>query len=135
MVQKEELIARHVSGRLKVAPEHTEDDVLYLMRKPSFRGSGRVYTRACVWMITCVIYLCGQCHRGGREVLDGLAALAAYIGRYGFVGSVAVRYDSAHRQIPCRKPSFQLPLFGKPSLDKYHEEILEMSVEDNGSKD
>lgn len=27
--------------------------------------------------------------------------------------------------------SFQLPLFGKPSLDKYHEEILEMSVEDN----
>lgn len=33
----EELIARHVSGRLKVAPEHTEDDVLYLMRKPSFQ--------------------------------------------------------------------------------------------------
>ena len=32
-----ELIARHVSGRLKVAPEHTSDSVLYLMRKPSFR--------------------------------------------------------------------------------------------------
>ncbi len=32
----EELIARHVSGRLKVAPEHTEDRVLRLMRKPSF---------------------------------------------------------------------------------------------------
>ncbi|MDE7389306.1 MAG: YgiQ family radical SAM protein [Muribaculaceae bacterium] len=32
----EELIARHVSGRLKVAPEHTEDAVLDLMRKPSF---------------------------------------------------------------------------------------------------
>ncbi len=32
----EELIARHVSGRLKVAPEHTEDYVLELMRKPSF---------------------------------------------------------------------------------------------------
>lgn len=31
-----ELIARHVSGRLKVAPEHTEDHVLKLMRKPSF---------------------------------------------------------------------------------------------------
>ena len=31
-----ELIARHVSGRLKVAPEHTSDRVLYLMRKPSF---------------------------------------------------------------------------------------------------
>lgn len=32
-----ELICRHVSGRLKVAPEHTSDAVLYLMRKPSFR--------------------------------------------------------------------------------------------------
>ena len=32
-----ELITRHVSGRLKVAPEHTSDSVLYLMRKPSFR--------------------------------------------------------------------------------------------------
>lgn len=32
----EELIARHVSGRLKVAPEHTEDAVLDVMRKPSF---------------------------------------------------------------------------------------------------
>jgi uncharacterized radical SAM protein YgiQ len=31
-----ELITRHVSGRLKVAPEHTSDRVLYLMRKPSF---------------------------------------------------------------------------------------------------
>lgn len=33
----EELISRHVSGRLKVAPEHTSDHVLQLMRKPSFR--------------------------------------------------------------------------------------------------
>ena len=32
----EELIRFHVSGRLKVAPEHTSDDVLMLMRKPSF---------------------------------------------------------------------------------------------------
>ncbi len=32
-----ELIIRHVSGRLKVAPEHTSDRVLYLMRKPSFQ--------------------------------------------------------------------------------------------------
>lgn len=31
-----ELIARHVSGRLKVAPEHTSDRVLRIMRKPSF---------------------------------------------------------------------------------------------------
>ncbi len=33
----EELIARHVSGRLKVAPEHTADSVLKFMRKPSFK--------------------------------------------------------------------------------------------------
>ncbi|MDE6722285.1 MAG: YgiQ family radical SAM protein [Bacteroidaceae bacterium] len=33
----EELITRHVSGRLKVAPEHTSDHVLELMRKPSFK--------------------------------------------------------------------------------------------------
>lgn len=32
----EELIAHHVSGRLKVAPEHTEDAVLDVMRKPAF---------------------------------------------------------------------------------------------------
>lgn len=32
-----ELIKNHVSGRLKVAPEHTSDKVLYLMRKPSFK--------------------------------------------------------------------------------------------------
>ncbi|MBO5538788.1 MAG: YgiQ family radical SAM protein [Prevotella sp.] len=32
-----ELICRHVSGRLKVAPEHTSDHVLQFMRKPSFR--------------------------------------------------------------------------------------------------
>lgn len=32
-----ELICRHVSGRLKVAPEHTSDNVLKLMRKPPFR--------------------------------------------------------------------------------------------------
>lgn len=32
-----ELITRHVSGRLKVAPEHTSDHVLQLMRKPSFQ--------------------------------------------------------------------------------------------------
>lgn len=31
-----ELIAKHVSGRLKVAPEHTSDAVLHVMRKPSF---------------------------------------------------------------------------------------------------
>ncbi|APY01379.1 YgiQ family radical SAM protein [Lacinutrix venerupis] len=32
----EEVMTKHVSGRLKVAPEHTSDPVLKLMRKPSF---------------------------------------------------------------------------------------------------
>ncbi|PQJ76266.1 YgiQ family radical SAM protein [Polaribacter gangjinensis] len=32
----EEVMTKHVSGRLKVAPEHTSDNVLKLMRKPSF---------------------------------------------------------------------------------------------------
>lgn len=32
-----QLITRHVSGRLKVAPEHCSDEVLKLMRKPSWQ--------------------------------------------------------------------------------------------------
>ena len=32
-----EVIKNHVSGRLKVAPEHSSDDVLKFMRKPSFK--------------------------------------------------------------------------------------------------
>ena len=33
----EQVILRHVSGRLKVAPEHTSDATLRVMRKPSFK--------------------------------------------------------------------------------------------------
>ena len=33
----EELISKHVSGRLKVAPEHTSERVLEIMRKPDFK--------------------------------------------------------------------------------------------------
>lgn len=33
----QELITKHTSGRLKVAPEHTEDHVLQYMSKPTFR--------------------------------------------------------------------------------------------------
>ncbi|MBK3518709.1 YgiQ family radical SAM protein [Carboxylicivirga marina] len=33
----QELIEHHVSGRLKVAPEHTSDQVLKIMRKPTFK--------------------------------------------------------------------------------------------------
>lgn len=45
-----ELITRHVSGRLKVAPEHTSDRVLRLMRKPPFSQFGRfkaLFNRIC----------------------------------------------------------------------------------------
>ena len=45
-----ELITRHVSGRLKVAPEHTSDHVLKLMRKPSFSqfyDFKRLFDRIC----------------------------------------------------------------------------------------
>ncbi len=49
----EELIENHVSGRLKVAPEHTSEQVLKIMRKPDFslfydfkRIFDRVNTRA-----------------------------------------------------------------------------------------
>ena len=45
-----ELITRHVSGRLKVAPEHTSDRVLSLMRKPPFqlfRSFKRLFDRIC----------------------------------------------------------------------------------------
>ncbi|MEZ4923174.1 MAG: YgiQ family radical SAM protein [Crocinitomicaceae bacterium] len=33
----EELITNHISGRLKVAPEHTAEETLRIMRKPSFK--------------------------------------------------------------------------------------------------
>ena len=33
-----QLITRHVSGRLKVAPEHCSDNVLHVMRKPSWNN-------------------------------------------------------------------------------------------------
>ncbi|WP_299577661.1 YgiQ family radical SAM protein [uncultured Sunxiuqinia sp.] len=37
MTYLREVVKHHVSGRLKVAPEHTSDDVLKIMRKPSFK--------------------------------------------------------------------------------------------------
>ena len=33
----EQVLTKHVSGRLKVAPEHTADETLKIMRKPSFK--------------------------------------------------------------------------------------------------
>ena len=45
-----ELITHHVSGRLKVAPEHTSESVLNVMRKPSFKQFeefNRLFVRIC----------------------------------------------------------------------------------------
>ena len=45
-----EVVLHHTSGRLKVAPEHTSDHVLALMRKPSFelfRETKRRFTEIC----------------------------------------------------------------------------------------
>lgn len=39
-----EIVVNHTSGRLKVAPEHTESGVLKLMRKPPFDGFERLKT-------------------------------------------------------------------------------------------
>jgi uncharacterized radical SAM protein YgiQ len=43
LMYAEELITHHVSGRLKVAPEHTCPHVLKLMRKPSFELFGQFH--------------------------------------------------------------------------------------------
>ena len=40
----EQLVSEHVSGRLKVAPEHTSERVLKVMRKPSFKYFKRFKT-------------------------------------------------------------------------------------------
>jgi uncharacterized radical SAM protein YgiQ len=40
-----ELVVHHVSGRLKVAPEHTSENVLKLLRKPSFDLFINLYNR------------------------------------------------------------------------------------------
>ena len=40
-----ELVVHHVSGRLKVAPEHTSEKILKLLRKPSFDLFVHLYNR------------------------------------------------------------------------------------------
>jgi uncharacterized radical SAM protein YgiQ len=41
----DELVVHHVSGRLKVAPEHTSEKVLKLLRKPAFDLFVHLYNR------------------------------------------------------------------------------------------
>ena len=39
----EQVVVNHISGRLKVAPEHTADETLKVMRKPSFKHLPLLY--------------------------------------------------------------------------------------------
>ncbi len=76
----EELIERHVSGRLKVAPEHTCPHVLNLMRKPDFKlfyDFKRIFddvNRRCGLKQQLIPYFISS-HPGCREV--DMAELAA----------------------------------------------------------
>ena len=82
-----ELITRHVSGRLKVAPEHTSDRVLRLMRKPSFQqfhDFKRQFDRICreEHLNQQIIPYFISSHPGCRE--EDMAQLAAITRKLGF---------------------------------------------------
>lgn len=83
----EQLVSQHVSGRLKVAPEHTSDRVLKLMRKPSFQlfyAFKDRFTRLCQqWNLNQQIipyFISG--HPG--STLEDMASLAAETKDLGF---------------------------------------------------
>ncbi|MBO4612472.1 MAG: YgiQ family radical SAM protein [Bacteroidaceae bacterium] len=83
----QELITRHVSGRLKVAPEHTEDHVLQLMRKPSFSQFHQfkaIFDRTCqrAGLRQQIIPYFISSHPGCRE--QDMARLAAELRPMGF---------------------------------------------------
>ena len=82
-----ELITRHVSGRLKVAPEHTSDRVLHYMRKPSFQqfyDFKQLFDRICreEHLNQQIIPYFISSHPGCRE--EDMAQLAQITRRLGF---------------------------------------------------
>ena len=82
-----ELITRHVSGRLKVAPEHTSDRVLMFMRKPpfsQFEDFKRIFDRICreEHLNQQIIPYFISSHPGCHE--QDMAQLAAITRRLGF---------------------------------------------------
>jgi uncharacterized radical SAM protein YgiQ len=82
-----ELITRHVSGRLKVAPEHTSERVLRYMRKPSFEQFyefKRQFDRICreEHLNQQIIPYFISSHPGCRE--QDMAQLAAITRKLGF---------------------------------------------------
>lgn len=79
-----ELVLKHTSGRLKVAPEHTEDKVLNYMAKPSFRLFERLRSefdkinRAAGTHVELVPYFISShpgCTRADMEKLSGNPSL------------------------------------------------------------
>ncbi|MBR1644365.1 MAG: YgiQ family radical SAM protein [Bacteroidales bacterium] len=82
-----EVVLHHVSGRLKVAPEHTSDAVLKLMRKPSFdvfRRTKQDFDRLCQQhglRYQLIPYFISS-HPGCR--LSDMAALAVEMRRMGY---------------------------------------------------
>ena len=82
-----ELITRHVSGRLKVAPEHTEPHVLQLMRKPPFEQFHQfkaIFDRTCqrAGLRQQIIPYFISSHPGCRE--QDMARLAEQVRHLGF---------------------------------------------------
>lgn len=82
-----ELITRHVSGRLKVAPEHTEPHVLQLMRKPPFQQFHQfkaLFDRTCqrAGLRQQIIPYFISSHPGCRE--QDMARLAEQVRQLGF---------------------------------------------------
>lgn len=103
----EELISRHVSGRLKVAPEHTSDRVLNIMRKPSFSLLRRIQTNFRTNKQ-------GERSEPANYPLFHIEPPGLYRGRYGRIGGFdktnefqigtstgfyAYSYDSIHRNL------------------------------------
>ena len=84
----ETVLKHHTSGRLKVAPEHTEDHVLNLMRKPSFEQFERLNSdfrricRECDLPYQLIPYFISS-HPGCREV-DMKALSEKVLGRLHF---------------------------------------------------
>ena len=84
----ETVLKHHTSGRLKVAPEHTEDHVLNLMRKPSFEQFERLNSdfrricRECDLPYQLIPYFISS-HPGCREV-DMKALSERVLGRLHF---------------------------------------------------
>ena len=82
-----QLVTQHVSGRLKVAPEHTSDAVLKIMRKPSFRLFQEFHKKFEQWcekagLVQQLIPYFISSHPGSR--LEDMAGLACQTKELGF---------------------------------------------------